>query len=135
MADFEKAFINTMGYEGGYVYDPDDAGGETYKGISRRYHPSWPGWRIIDKVKISGGDPYSDLDDNEELEENELEQLEEEQELEKDELQLLKELEQLEEDEEQDELKEELQEELKLELNELELLHDELELLELELLE
>jgi len=51
VADFKKAFIKTMGHEGGYVYDPDDAGGETYRGISRRFHPSWEGWEIIEKIK------------------------------------------------------------------------------------
>ncbi|MBA7552009.1 hypothetical protein ES705_44560 [subsurface metagenome] len=51
MADFERAFAKTMGHEGGYVYDPDDAGGETYKGISRRFHPLWRGWEIIERIK------------------------------------------------------------------------------------
>lgn len=48
MADFEKAYRITMAHEGGYVDDPDDAGGETYKGISRKYNPSWFGWDVID---------------------------------------------------------------------------------------
>lgn len=51
MADFKKAFEITMGHEGGYVYDPTDAGGETYRGISRRYNPQWEGWELIDKTK------------------------------------------------------------------------------------
>lgn len=51
MADFEKSFYITMGHEGGYVNDPDDAGGETYRGISRRYNPNWNGWSIIDDCK------------------------------------------------------------------------------------
>lgn len=51
MADFERAYLKTMGHEGGYVYDPDDAGGETYRGISRRFHPLWFGWRVINKIK------------------------------------------------------------------------------------
>ena len=51
MADFEKAFLATMGHEGGYVNDPDDAGGETYRGISRVAHPEWPGWALVDRVK------------------------------------------------------------------------------------
>ena len=52
MADFERAFVKTMKHEGGYVSDPDDAGGETYKGISRRFHPHWQGWKTIDSILI-----------------------------------------------------------------------------------
>jgi len=48
---FTKAYDETMGNEGGYAFDPTDRGGETYKGISRRYHPSWDGWVIIDAYK------------------------------------------------------------------------------------
>lgn len=51
MADFKSAYDKTMSHEGGYVNDRDDAGGETYKGISRVYHPGWEGWRIIDGTK------------------------------------------------------------------------------------
>lgn len=51
MPDFIKAYKITMGHEGGYSIDPDDAGGETYKGISRRYNPTWEGWEIIDTMK------------------------------------------------------------------------------------
>lgn len=51
MANFEQAFQITLGHEGGYVFDPDDAGGETYKGVARRYHPGWPGWALIDRIK------------------------------------------------------------------------------------
>lgn len=51
MIDFNKALQKTLRYEGGYVKDPDDAGGETYKGISRRFHPSWAGWSIVDEAK------------------------------------------------------------------------------------
>lgn len=45
---FKQAFDRTMGSEGGYSNDPLDPGGETYRGISRRFFPSWPGWKIID---------------------------------------------------------------------------------------
>ncbi len=51
MAIFDAAFEKTAAIEGGYVFDPDDAGGETYKGISRRFNPSWGGWDKIDEVK------------------------------------------------------------------------------------
>lgn len=50
-ADFLQAFAKTRRIEGGYVDDPDDPGGETYRGISRRWHPSWPGWVIVDEYK------------------------------------------------------------------------------------
>lgn len=48
---FDQAYENTMGHEGLYVDDPDDRGGETYKGISRKFHPGWVGWKIIDRCK------------------------------------------------------------------------------------
>lgn len=65
MADFTQAYALTCAHEGGYVFDPDDAGGETYKGVSRRYHPSWPGWHIIDEIKRTPGDFNSQsLDQN-----------------------------------------------------------------------
>ncbi len=51
MASFEEAYAITMGHEGGYVDDPEDAGGETYKGVSRRFHPGWEGWSIVDAHK------------------------------------------------------------------------------------
>lgn len=37
---FEQAFDRVMGHEGGYVNDPDDAGGETKWGISKRSYPN-----------------------------------------------------------------------------------------------
>jgi lysozyme family protein len=51
MADFLSAFERTMVHEGIYSKDPDDSGGETYKGIARRFNPGWEGWKIIDDVK------------------------------------------------------------------------------------
>jgi len=51
MADYAKVVQKTLHIEGGYVNDPDDAGGGTYKGISRRYHPTWSGWEYIDLAK------------------------------------------------------------------------------------
>ncbi len=49
--DFNDAYADTMQAEGGYVNDKDDRGGETYKGISRKFHPEWVGWEIIDTYK------------------------------------------------------------------------------------
>jgi lysozyme family protein len=51
MANFDNAYNITLGHEGGYVNNPVDKGKETYKGISRKYHPNWPGWVIIDAAK------------------------------------------------------------------------------------
>jgi len=51
MADFIKSYNITMKHEGLYSNDKDDFGGETYKGISKKYHPSWDGWEIIDTIK------------------------------------------------------------------------------------
>ena len=68
MADFEKAYRITMGHEGGYVDDPDDAGGETYKGISRKYNPGWRGWDIIDDYKGNSTFPQN-LDYDSDLQE------------------------------------------------------------------
>jgi lysozyme family protein len=38
--DFENAFQETVGIEGGYVNDPNDPGGETKFGISKRSYPA-----------------------------------------------------------------------------------------------
>jgi len=43
------AFDITGGHEGGYANDASDLGGETYRGIARKFHPSWAGWAIIDR--------------------------------------------------------------------------------------
>ena len=39
MSAFDIAFKITIGHEGGYVNDPDDPGGETNYGISKRSYP------------------------------------------------------------------------------------------------
>lgn len=49
MADFEVAYKMTGGNEGGYANVLGDTGGETYCGISRKWFPGWPGWKIIDE--------------------------------------------------------------------------------------
>lgn len=51
MAYFGDAFKKLSIKEGGYVNDKDDAGGETYKGISRKYNPTWQGWIMVDSYK------------------------------------------------------------------------------------
>lgn len=57
MANFDKAFKKVIYYEGGYVNDIEDAGGETYMGISRKHNPKLEMWNIIDKYKTQ----YKDL--------------------------------------------------------------------------
>jgi lysozyme family protein len=66
MANFDLAFEKTMGAEGGYTNDLTDRGGETYKGVSRRYHPDWEGWIIIDDLKTKPNFPKN-LESNSDL--------------------------------------------------------------------
>jgi len=63
MAKFDIAYKRTAKFEGGYVYDPDDNGGETYAGISRKANPRWLGWKTIDLAKKKSGFPKN-LADN-----------------------------------------------------------------------
>jgi lysozyme family protein len=51
MADFKSAIALVLDNEGGYSNRAADAGGETYCGISRKYHNGWQGWPMIDKHK------------------------------------------------------------------------------------
>lgn len=55
MAKFDIEFEKVILAEGGYVNDKDDAGGETYLGISRNNNPKWSGWKKIDSVKKQYG--------------------------------------------------------------------------------
>lgn len=70
MAGFDIAIKISLDieHEGGYVNDKDDKGGETYKGISRHYHPNWSGWEIIDEYRNSNDFPRC-LDNNPNLQE------------------------------------------------------------------
>lgn len=55
MNDFyDSAMRYIIDVEGIYSDDPDDAGGETYSGISRRSNPDWEGWALIDRAKSNG---------------------------------------------------------------------------------
>lgn len=51
MADFEKSFAKTIVAEGGYVNNPNDKGGETYMGITRKNYPNLKMWKTIDSLK------------------------------------------------------------------------------------
>lgn len=57
---FDKAFEHVVGVEGGYVNHPNDPGGETIYGITRRDHPqAWANGRpTIDQAKAIYRDQY-----------------------------------------------------------------------------
>jgi lysozyme family protein len=57
MADFKQAYNITNKHEGYYANVSWDLGRETYKGISRRFHPNWSGWVMIDGWKAKNGQP------------------------------------------------------------------------------
>lgn len=52
--NFSDALAVVLKHEGGYAFDPDDRGGETFRGISRVSWPGWAGWEGIDRVKAAG---------------------------------------------------------------------------------
>lgn len=51
MASFEKFYPGLLAAEGGYVHDPADSGGETWRGVARAYNPRWQGWALVDAAK------------------------------------------------------------------------------------
>jgi lysozyme family protein len=53
--DWDKTIEFIMKFEGGWGNDPNDSGGETIFGISRKNWPNWEGWSIVDSLK-SGKD-------------------------------------------------------------------------------
>ena len=57
MTRFEKNVLPMLKREGFYNNDPDDMGGETYRGVARNYHPQWEGWAIVDARKQALGRP------------------------------------------------------------------------------
>lgn len=68
MADFEIAYGETEIHEGGYVNDPVDPGGETHRGVSRRFHPDWVGWEVIDRYKADfPGEDLKRINDDQQL--------------------------------------------------------------------
>lgn len=48
---FEAVLASLLAHEGRYANHPGDPGKETYCGVSRRAHPHWPGWGIIDALR------------------------------------------------------------------------------------
>lgn len=69
MVDFSLAFQLMIANEGGYGNDPDDPGGETYKGIARKMHSKWNGWTTVDLLKRQSGFP-ANLDKDAELQQD-----------------------------------------------------------------
>ena len=67
---YERTMRNERGSNSsnvlGYVNDKRDAGQETLSGISRRYHPEWEGWAVVDAHKYTGMFP-SDLHEDTKL--------------------------------------------------------------------
>ena len=66
MANFDKAFEKTVAAEGGYVNNPNDKGGETYMGVTRKNHPSLAMWEWVDRFKVL----YKGKELNKKLKEN-----------------------------------------------------------------
>ena len=54
MAKFEEAYAITAKYEGGYVNDKDDTGGETIFGVARNFWPALGMWNTLDTYKKQG---------------------------------------------------------------------------------
>lgn len=54
IADWKKAYKDTIEFEGGYANHPNDLGGETYKGVARKIWSKWRGWKILDEYKANG---------------------------------------------------------------------------------
>ena len=55
MADFALFLPKLLAAEGGYCHTPGDAGQETWRGVARAYHPTWPGWPLVDLAKARLG--------------------------------------------------------------------------------
>jgi len=63
MDKFNTSLLFVLKREGGYANNPRDKGGETFKGISRRFWPKWEGWKLIDLMKSRAGFPKCAEDD------------------------------------------------------------------------
>jgi lysozyme family protein len=68
MADFGKALNRSSVLKGSYVVTPDKD--EIYRGISRRFHPAWGGWPVVDALKFAASNDQElekTLEQNEKL--------------------------------------------------------------------
>lgn len=59
MAVFSQSYQTVKSNEGGYVNNPNDRGGETYKGIARKMWPGWPGWVYVEAFKTKTDFPQN----------------------------------------------------------------------------
>lgn len=59
MTAWEAGLHFILGWEGGWVDNPLDKGGETFRGIARKDWPKWEGWAVIDAMKASPDFPGS----------------------------------------------------------------------------
>lgn len=67
MAKFELFLPIILKGEGGYANVTNDLGGETYRGISRKWFPRWQGWTIIDQIKKSRRIKHNEIINNSSL--------------------------------------------------------------------
>lgn len=70
MADFRTSYNIVRQHEGGYANNVKDRGGETYKGIARKFWQSWQGWKLIDQHKAQTKSFESLLEQDAELQSN-----------------------------------------------------------------
>jgi lysozyme family protein len=73
MAIFDEAFGAVMGDLGGWVQHSEHDHAETFKGISRRFHPTWEGWKIMDALRLAASNESEfnrTVAQNEKLKEN-----------------------------------------------------------------
>lgn len=64
---FAAALAFVLMIEGGWSDRPSDRGGETFRGVSRKHWPNWPGWKLVDLWKKTSGrwdDIRDDIDVN-----------------------------------------------------------------------
>lgn len=61
MANFDIAFQRVLIKEGVYGNDPNDKGGETCFGITRKSHPNEEMWKIVDDYKAKYGNNINTL--------------------------------------------------------------------------
>lgn len=63
MTDFDIAYNITRKIEGGWHnasgINSADRGGETFKGIARKFWGTWSGWKIVDELKKKPGFPQT----------------------------------------------------------------------------
>ena len=62
---FHKILHKTLEHEGYYAQVNGDRGGETYRGIARKFHSDWKGWEIIDNHKLDNKLSHNEKIDNE----------------------------------------------------------------------